>query len=66
MYIVKRTRGKVPAALTKSFKTYETARSAVRKYLRTKPNIALTYDLGWMAYRNPSSSDYGFHITKAA
>lgn len=66
MYIVKRTRGKVPAALTKSFKTYETARSAVRKYLRTRKNIFHTYDLGWMAYRNPSSSDYGFHITKAA
>lgn len=65
MFQVKRIRGKLPTSLTRAFKTYEAARSAVRKFLRTKPEKRVIYDRGWRAYSNPSINDYGFTITKA-
>lgn len=50
---------------SKSFRTYEEARSYVRKKLRSSSG-PMGSDVAWLRYANPSISTYGFKIEKRA
>lgn len=64
MYTVKRNRGKLPLALQRKFSSYEKARQAVRKFLRTKRS---RYFLAFTDAKrtNAAISWGGFSISKA-
>lgn len=57
-YTVKRSGGLPKTLKGQSFKSYEQARSAVRRYIRTMKTYQPTGT-------NPAMSDFGFSITKS-
>lgn len=59
VYTVKRNGGLPKTLKGQTFSTYEQARCAVRRYIRTMKNYTPTAT-------NPALGDFGFSITKVA
>jgi hypothetical protein len=52
---------------SKTYGSYEQARSYVRKKLRSDNAVAMySFDKGWVNHNNPSIGDYGYKIEKRA
>ncbi len=64
MYKIKRVGGSVPKNLDKMFLSYEEARTAVRKWLRSmfKKGLKQKLDGNSYLYRQPNIGVYGFSI----
>lgn len=66
MYVVYRFGYRVSnGSLNRKFKTYEVARSAVRKRIRKSESPCKNWgDWSWQVYSNPSISLFGYTIKK--